>query len=309
MPRLQRCWWLGGVVGIGVLGAVMIVRAAPPETPAQQDGFPIHYGETVNGEITETDPCQYYWFEGDAGDPITLDMTRTSGSLDGVLALYIQDDLTQVPLADNDDRPGGGLDPLITITLPATDWYTIAACRLQAAQLRITTGTYDLTLSGPGGETSTDSESGAAETPSETPPSLTDSLFGSGPATATPTRGSDSPVGELPRLVDGSIVEGELAADVETVTYTLDVAVGDNVVIAWERTSGEIAPRLRVLDADGRLLAQAATPQVVSALELVVLVPADGALTLVVTRYGAAADGADETAGTFTLSVSVDSDE
>jgi hypothetical protein len=171
--------------------------------------------------------------------------------------------------------------------------------------MRITTGTYDLTLSGPGGEVGPDSEFGADETPTDSPPSLTDSLFGYGAATATPAAGSDSSLSNPALLVDGSVVEGELAVDDEAVTYTLEAVAGDTVVIGWERTSGDLAPRLRVLDADGQLLAQTATPDVVSALELVVFVPADGALTLVVTRYGDPVEGGDEMAGTFMLSVSV----
>ncbi|RPI99725.1 MAG: hypothetical protein EHM39_06020, partial [Chloroflexi bacterium] len=185
-----RARWLTVLIAAALIGAAAIpVDAAPP----YQTGTPIRYGDTLSGEIAEDPACQYFWFEGAAGDPVMIDMTRTSGSLDGVLALYQQDgdNFSADPVASNDDRPGGGLDPLISISLPAADWYTVAACRLQADQMRVTTGTFNLTLTGPA--------AGAAVAP--TAPSagnLSDSIFGGGVSPTPDESGTDPVAGATP---------------------------------------------------------------------------------------------------------------
>lgn len=299
--------WVIAVAAMLILGWAVPVIAAPPA----QTGTPIRYGETVSGEITEETPCQYYWFDGEAGDPISIDMTRTSGSLDGVLALYQRDgsNFSADPVATNDDRPGGGLDPLITFTLPAADWYTIAACRLQAEQMRVTVGTYSLTLTGP--QTAT---AAVSPTPGS---SLSNSIFGSTGATATPAPPptaagmlSDTPGGtpdtsaETTLLADGSIVSGELAAGAADVRYDLPVIAGDQVVIAWQRMSGDAAPLLRVADPDGAVLAEVSTPDAVSQLKLAFRAPSDGSLTFSMARAGGEVNS---TTATYELHVSITS--
>ncbi len=301
----------------------LLGHAAPFQRPMQQDGIPIRYGETLSGTITESVPCQYYRFEGTQGDLVTVDMTRTSGTLDGVMALYWQDDLSQAPLINNDDRPGGGLDPLIAFSLPETSWYTVAACRLQADRMRVTTGDYTLTLIGPDGETavpdtttspetaaapaSADS-SAASATEATSLPSLSNSLFGGG-ATATPAPAvaSGTLSGDLESLADGSRIEGELVENAESVTYSLPVVAGDVVTLDWTRTQGDFAPQLRITDENWRVLALASSPDAVSALVLVLRVPEDGTLTISVARHGATPDdpAMDGSTGAFTLEVEV----
>ncbi|MBN1681157.1 MAG: PPC domain-containing protein [Anaerolineae bacterium] len=178
-------WWGVMLLALGVglpTGIGPIVEAAP----GAQSGTYMVIGQTISGAITDDVPCEYFWFDGVAGDSITLDMQRTSGSLDGVMALYVRDGdgFSADPLAFNDDRSGGGLDPLITVTLPETDWYTVTVCRLQHEQMRVTTGTFDLTLSGPDTAPSqpvadgVDTAGGdSAAEPTEAP-SLTEGLFG-----------------------------------------------------------------------------------------------------------------------------------
>ena len=182
----------GGALIVALWIAAPRVLGAPPA----QTGTPLAYGDSVTGEITEAVPCVYYWFEGQAGDAITLDMQRTSGSLDGQLWLYLRDGESGAdPAAFNDDRPSGGLNPLVETTLPATDWYTVGACRLQHENMRVTVGTFTLTLSGPdasgdadaasGGGTNEDGGVMGAATPTAGS-SLTGDLFPASTAT-TPT--------------------------------------------------------------------------------------------------------------------------
>ncbi len=293
---------------VALLLAVSPASAAPPA----QTGTPIRYGQTLSGTITEDTACQPYWFEGRAGDTITIDMTRTSGSLDGVLRLYQRETTTAPPLAENDDRPGGKLDPLIRVTLPADDWYTIQACRLQHEQMRVTTGTYDLTLTGP------------APAANPTPPAsggLSESVFPAGasptPApvavpTSTPAPGglfgglhTPAPLEPLP-LAIGAAAAGTITADAGTV-YRFPASAGDVMAVDWQRTGGDAAPLLRIVDASGGLIASATTPDAVAALRLTFRVPDaglfdDSTLALIVAR-------SDETPGAtaaYWLTVSID---
>jgi hypothetical protein len=301
-----------GGLGIGAVRS----QAAPP----QQRGTPIRYGDTLSGEITESVPCVHFWFEGYVGDPITIDMTRTSGSLDGVLALYQRDGDTfsADPLITNDDRDSGGLDPLITFRLPADDWYTIAACRLEADQMRATTGVFDLTLTGPASDSGGATDS-AAPTPAG---SLTEGLFGAASPTPVPTQadglsgGVFPPAGESASptptaeaasdtaafvLLDGSVVEGALAADQAGLEYSLVVLSGDEVAIRWSATGGDLAPALRVTGSAGDLVTAAQTDDSASTLMLAFRAPSEDLLTLTVAR----ADAQTDSTGTFEIAVTI----
>jgi hypothetical protein len=286
-----------------LISAVLAVLLVIIPTAAAQTGTQLRYGDTVSGTIDEATPCQLYWFQGTAGDPVTIDLTRTSGDLDGNLALYQRDgnNLSADPVASNDDRPGGGLDPLINATLPATDWYTVAACRLQAERMRVTTGTYTLTLTGP--------QTTVAATPTPSL-SLSNSIFGEGNAKPTPsgslpdTLSTPTAIGPntVTTLADGSDVTGQLAAGVMDVRYDLPVTAGDSVFIEWRRQSGDVSPLLRVTDPGGTVLAESSTPDAVDALTLAFYASGDDMLALSVTRSGGAGDG---TTGDYELRVSI----
>ncbi len=317
------------VAGLSLLATICVlprvVRAAPP----QQEGERLTYGATVTGEITEAVPCVRYWFDGAAGDRITLDMQRTSGSLDGQLWLYRQagtGDMA-VPLAFNDDRPSGGLNPLIEYTLPATDWYTVDACRLQHENMRVTVGTYELTLTGPAGvgeaagaapqvptapgtatpgagltsdlfpaATATGEPAAGIEPP--TPPtSLTEGLF-----PIQPTAGGPSPTPAADgfiRLDPNETVEARLAAGEGEHVYRLDAAAG-LLAVDWTQPDPVLAPRVWVTTLDGALLALAGTPDPVGRLSVALFVPEDTALLVHVGRFEPSADGE---AGDYTLRV------
>jgi hypothetical protein len=306
-------------VGIG-----LALIALAPLIVAAQTGTPIQYGETVSGEISEEVACQYYWFEGAAGDSISADMTRTSGSLDGILSLYLHEDFTADPVAFNDDRSGGGLDPLITATLPATDWYTLAACRLDNENMRVTVGTFDLTLSASEGEAAGNAaveeepgDSGAAIPTAG--PSITGDIFpseGEGQPTAAPTSSGESitsgifpsesgaeftatptpaasgdggsggtvPSGEL--IEPGSVIIGQLVSNVPQVDYRLEVKAGDLVSIYWQQTSGDLAPQIMIINAKGDEIAMASTVSIASTLQLVFVAPASGMIGIAVQRCG-----------------------
>lgn len=208
--RRRRAWRLTGLV-LGL--ALSLAGTGGPGSeaaPLRQSGQRINYGDTVSGAITEAEPCRVYWFEGTANDPVTITMQRTGGNLDGTLAVYQQDrTFNPEPLITNDDAPGGGLDPVIEIRLPAGDWYTIEACRLQHEQI-ITTGTFDLTLTGP------DASGGSEETgpPTATPEPLSGGLFDSTPTGAATESGDNDDPGGAAWLA--GILQGEAAKQTPT---------------------------------------------------------------------------------------------
>ncbi|NLX10523.1 MAG: hypothetical protein GXY36_12780 [Chloroflexi bacterium] len=313
----------GGLL-VGLLAAVLLAIAIPlaHSAPPAQSGTPIGYGSTLAGEITEAVPCAYYWFEGAAGDAITLDVARTSGSLDGVMWLYLRDGATTNadPLAFNDDRPGGGLDPLISTTLPTTDWYTVVVCRLQHEQMRVTTGTFNLTLSAqeaaPG--SAFEAEDAAAE-PAEAEPSgggagsLTDNILpsaisgagGVAPSLqATPTPGglgfgflgggTPQTAGPQPLTFDLSTA-GQLAANQPNAGYTLAVQAGDQIALDWE---GDFAPLVAVTTANGAALAQAGSREAAGHVRLVFVAPGTETLNVEVSRYN---PGTEAAPGAFQL--------
>jgi formylglycine-generating enzyme required for sulfatase activity len=290
------------------------ISAGPPT----QTGTPLQYGDTVAGEVSESVPCQVYWFDGTAGDVITIAMDRTSGNLDGVLSLYLQDgdDFTAEPVAFSDDRPTGGLDPLIETTLPATDWYTINACRLQHENMRVTEGTFDLVLTGPEGAGGGAGSAG----PTPTPPSLTEDLFppdssasAASDTQATPTSVPDTSIGghgarptpepaesaDILAASDGGTLQGRLDSDSAEVTYPLLIETGAPVTI--ELTPDGFAPRVGVWASDDTLLAEASASEETSLL-LVFTPTAPGEVTLVIGRH--ASEDA-QAAGSFTVQVGV----
>jgi hypothetical protein len=194
---------------------------------------------------------------------------------------------------------------LISTTLPATDWYTIMACRLEAEQMRITTGTFSLTLTGP--------DTIAAPTP--TPgSSLSNSIFGSsGKPTPQPTTAvlfnntigssaTETAPEQAVTLVDGSMIAGQLGAGEAENRYDLPVLAGDQVLFEWRLLSGDLTPLLRVTDPGGAVLAEASTPDAVEHLNLAFRAPAQVVLTLTVRRSGGASDG---TTGDYEIRVTV----
>lgn len=302
---------LVALLALSMAIAVVLVEAHP----FAQEALPMRYGETVTGTLSEVVPCQFYTFEGAAGDPVTIDMRRTSGDLDGVLTLFqgAGDIGTASSLAENDDRPNGGLDPLIAATLPESGVYTIAACRLQAPQMRVTTGSYALTLTGPeasGGSPPTPAAPlsggvfGDSGTPTPTAPTAEPALApGPSPTPASPLLQMLTGDGTLPVLIPGEPTEGVLAHGSAEVRYTLDVRAGDRVALQWRRAGAEgFAPLLRISDEGGAVLAETAVTVAVDALRLTYSTPVAGTLIVTVARSESAASGS---GGAYTLTVTV----
>jgi hypothetical protein len=275
------------------------VQAAPPD----QTGIQIRYGETISGEINEKVPCHHYWFVGAAGDRVTVDMVRTSGSLDGTLALYLRADLDAEPIAFNDDRPGQ-INPLITATLPVTDWYTIAACRLQAETMRVTVGTFDLTLTGSDAST-------AANPATATASPLSEGMFGgeNGADTSPPpgepeAAATAGDVDSVVTLTPGVDVAGQLDSEHPQALYVLSVQPGDRFTVDWSAADEVLDIRLSATDPAGSLSVEAAAPVPVSDLRLAFEVPTAGTVRIAVSSLTGLPAGR---AIVYTLSITRDS--
>jgi predicted Zn-dependent protease len=96
----------------------------------------------IRGTINDGRFRNFWDFDVDTGDTITITMKRASGDLDSFLVLL---DANNHILAYDDDSAGGKDAVLRNIRLPQRGTYTIAATRYQQAQ-GYTNGDYNLTI-------------------------------------------------------------------------------------------------------------------------------------------------------------------
>ena len=142
---MKRIWFRATVriLAGAVLGLVLaaIWMGSHPGVSDAACGGTITVGSTVRGEISKSGTICSYYFDGRAGDVVTIRMNRLSGSLDPYLDLYT----SQGSRAVSDDDSGGNGNSLIAdYTLPSTGRYRIAARGYSG------TGSFDLTVSGGG---------------------------------------------------------------------------------------------------------------------------------------------------------------
>jgi hypothetical protein len=113
----------------GLLPRVGDVGQAPGGAPNAMDGGdglsttgggPISVGGTVQGRLTSMFEAHNWTFQGQAGQQVTI---RVNGVGDTDPRTKLLDPSGNV-LAEDDDG-GGGLNSLITATLPTTGTYTI----------------------------------------------------------------------------------------------------------------------------------------------------------------------------------------
>lgn len=93
----------------------------------------IRYGQTVTEAITDETDLFFFYFEGNQGDSVTIEIETVAGNLDAVMYLYaITSTGDFLQLAYNDDSPlGNTLDPYIEYTLPRTGGYVVAVTRFE----------------------------------------------------------------------------------------------------------------------------------------------------------------------------------
>lgn len=111
--------------------------------------------DELTGRITGISPVVQYCFEGQAGDQVTIDLKRDSGSLDAFLE--IRDINGDEVFMTNDDRSLSTTDAQIMFTLPETSAYVIHATRFDRED-GTTQGTFTLTTSTNAGDVSPSSD-------------------------------------------------------------------------------------------------------------------------------------------------------
>jgi hypothetical protein len=117
----------------GLGNSVATALAITPDTPVQ-------------GEISSERFAQYFRFEAQANDVVTVRMERMDGGLDSFLTLL---DSAGNEVATNDDFDGSQNAQINDALIPATGMYTIRATRFQG-EAGLTTGRYRLTLANEG---------------------------------------------------------------------------------------------------------------------------------------------------------------
>ncbi len=112
--------------------------SVPPEIPR------ITYGLSLTGDIGDDRPDALYAFFGEAGDVITLSLSRGDGTLDPVLSILAADG--QTVLAFDDDSGGGQNAHIDRFEVPETGVYYIRAARYDGADNPNTSGSYVLVV-------------------------------------------------------------------------------------------------------------------------------------------------------------------
>ncbi len=120
-------------------GGVANPTSAPPapSAPSAPSGQP-----QVRGTISDGKFVNFWDFDVDAGETITISMKCASGDLDSFLVLL---DANNHILAYDDDSAGGKDAVLRNVRLPQRGTYTVAATRYEQAQ-GYTSGDYTLTI-------------------------------------------------------------------------------------------------------------------------------------------------------------------
>jgi hypothetical protein len=186
---------------------------AQQTTPTPVPVFPLQPG-TVEGNINDLAPKVRYSFEAGSGDSVTINMDTTSGDLDPFLFLYAPDGSL---VERNDDRESGNRNATIALTLASRGTYVIEATRFDQSK---SSGTFRLSLA-------------VAGTQDNTPPD----------DNAPPAFNVDYSVIDYQNVVAGALDDTTAQR-----YYAVKGKQGDLVRVIMTRTSGDLAPSLRILD-------------------------------------------------------------
>jgi|GEM_PF-2264336 len=263
------------------LVGLFIVSTIYPSTALAQGTCPagasqLVYGNTVEGQIDDSQAVVRYCFEGAEGDVVTIQLNKTSGMLDTYLTLT--DASSSDVLVTNDDRSLSSTDSEIVYELEADGIYLIDASRFNQEN-GSTDGEFSLTLT-------TDSDTNTeldADTESERPEGC-------------------------PALYDvisyGETIEGEIDNDDYSYFYCFNGTAGDEVVINAVKTSGGLDTLLILTDlVFDEVYAENDDREIgVRDSRVVLVLPETGSYLITITRYNLG-DGTSE--GEFELTLQV----
>ncbi len=191
---------------------------AQDTTPTPLPVFPITPG-SYEGNINDLLPSVRYSFDMPARQVAVVTMTSTSGDLDAFLNLFTAEG--ELIDSNDDDLDGAGRDARISFTTASDATFVIEATRFTG---RLTSGTYRLTLAFAG-----DADAEASVDP----------------LSIDPTFGVDAV-----RIAYDEFQTGALDDALERQYFLLGGQQGDFVRVVQTVTDGDLAPALRILNAD-----------------------------------------------------------
>lgn len=245
----------------------------------------LSYGDSVESDITNSTNVALYCFNAQAGDVIDVDMSTTSGDLDGLVGVY--DPASDTLLVQNDDRSEADRNPFIDdFTIPADGTYVVVASRYLLADGE-TTGSYRLTLTtGSGGEGSILGGRGSG---GEVCAAAIDTYFETGAVSGT--------------VAYGDTVRGTINDDDYGLLYCFEVSAGDVVQVDMQTIGGDLDGQVAIYDPVTEEIIVQNDDRVSSNLNPLIdgfTMPRDGAFFIFATRYNT---DEGETSGDFELTL------
>ena len=255
----------GGAYTLNLSGSTAVLpdNVVSSDAESYAPGSVLPYGAVVIDTLDVDVPELNYLFNGRTGDRISLTLDAIDPTLDPQVAVL--DPEGNEVVRDNDS--GGNLNALIAAYLLRTDGqYTIVASRRGASR-----GRFELVLDGA----------------PVLHPDAASGLTGESLATAIP-------------ILAGQTFAGAITPDLSAVFYRFDGTAGTTVDISMVRMNEDLDAFLALLDPGQALVGMNDDGGGNQNARLVYTLPADGAYTIVATRYDM---NAGTTSGEYLLSI------
>lgn len=207
---------------------------------------------SMQDEVSDSDLIQSYAFAANAGDLVTVTMTRTSGDL--IPLIGVQD--INGDLLDRETADLSGRRAVMNFLVPDNGWYVILATR-EDVDDGTTSGAYLLDFEG----------SSIASDPSAVPP---------------------PDIGLVATVVErGQVIETTISDENHIEYYLISAQSDDTISIEMRRTTGDLDPFVAVLDTDLSVLVRGNPNLAGNISSLIFTAPSNGWYVIAATRDGA----------------------
>ncbi len=126
-----------------ILAAALITPyVLAQETPKPNDQTSLNYGAQITGDITKANTRNVYYFDGQRGEVVAINVTATKGDLDPILTLI---DANGRVIAQRDDGNGSRNVNIQALTIPQSLRYYVIVGRF-GMSLGNTTGSFKLNI-------------------------------------------------------------------------------------------------------------------------------------------------------------------
>ncbi|MEL7435820.1 MAG: hypothetical protein AAFN11_17880, partial [Chloroflexota bacterium] len=223
---------LGGCLLLAILLSFMLPTVQAQDTNLCRDGgaTTIEYDETLTGTLTVDFPVQFYCFDGERGDEVTVGVVATSGNIVPAVVvatpfLSAEGLLVDAPLAEG--QPTGNVAAIeVTADIDSDGQYLIVVQTLVQAE-----GTFDITVEASGG-TSLLGSGDETEDTSESPEAVPLSEI-------IPGQTNLCDLEESIDIVMGESVESTFAEPGAATFACFEASAGDVVTIEIETIAGD----------------------------------------------------------------------